>query len=301
MVLDDLHAWMNLGEYLAERGSAEVLRRRAERVGRALATLHRSSIAFGRAEPEPLGKRFRATCARIDSRLQGAHPDTDLPRRFGELVRRVEARAISVPRRPPAPIHGRFGLDCVLYDVEGSFHLYRFEACRHAQPGLDLGGFLADLRSLARSGEEEEIYAVGRESLLSGYHSKEPRRFEPGELGFYETLAAIERLDPRRPRLPTPFTRCSPTARAARYSRARHGPPSDPSGSRRLPSHCGGRSRPSDVEWSYEGKDRTGALGRSRPVSSRSAPRGREQSPVDLSDELAGRACRTSSSTTTRS
>ena len=202
LVLYDLHPWMNLGEYLADRGTPQVLQRRAERVGRALAALHRSSVAFAKTELGLLGKGFRGSCLRVGSSLEAAHPDTNLPVRFRQVVQRLEERAAAVEPREPSPIHGRFGLDCVQYDVEGQFYLYRFEACRMSQPGFDLGGFLADLRSLASSQGDDEIYEMGRESFLGGYRSKEPRRFGHCELGFFQAVASIDRLDRLRPGSP---------------------------------------------------------------------------------------------------
>ena len=199
LVLYDVHPWMNLGEYLADRGNPQVLHRRAERVGRALAALHRSPIAFGNPEHELLGERLRGACERVSRRLEASQRETDLPGRFRGVVWRIEELAAAVQPRPPTPIHGRFGLDCVQYGVDGRFYLYRFEACRLSQPGLDLGGFLADLLSLASSQGDDAIYQIGCDAFLAGYHSSERHPFGREEVRFYRALALVDRLDRLRP------------------------------------------------------------------------------------------------------
>jgi hypothetical protein len=195
LALYDFDPWMDFGEYVADRDDPGILPRRAARVGKALAALHGSRIAFWKTERELVGERFRALGARSSSRLEALQPETDLPRRFRSVLRRIEAQAASLPSRSLAPIHGRFGFDCVLYGVDGRFYLYRFEACRRSQPELDLGGFLADLLSLASMQGDQTIYDTGRAAFLAGYYSSQRRPTGREDLGLHVALALVDRLD----------------------------------------------------------------------------------------------------------
>ena len=191
LVLYDFDPWMNLAEYVADRENAPLFRRRAERVGQSLAILHGSGISFQETEDDLLGERYRGTRERVRGRLADRYPGADFPGRLESVLRSIEARAAGPRRR--APIHGRFGLDRVLYGVEGSFYLYRFEDCRMSDPGLDLGGFLADVSMLG----DEETRRAGSEGFLAGYASKHAT--PPADLGLYVALALIDRLDRAKP------------------------------------------------------------------------------------------------------
>ena len=196
LVLYDFDPWMNLAEYVADRENPPLSWRRAERVGQSLATLHGSRIAFRQAAPELLDERYRRTCERLFADLATRYPEADFSSRLESVLRSIAARASAVRSSPPAPIHGRFGLDCVQYGVDGRFYLYRFEDCRMSDPGLDLGGFLADLLLLG----DEETRRAGSEGFLAGYSSKLRRATAPADLGLYVALALLERLARPKPR-----------------------------------------------------------------------------------------------------
>lgn len=196
LVLYDFDPWMNLAEYVADRENAPLLRRRAERVGQTLAILHGSGIVFDESEDDLLGERYLGTRERARAGLTDRYADADFSSRLESVLRLVEAQAAAAGLRPRAPIHGRFGLDSVLYGVDGSFYLYRFEDCRMSDPGLDLGGFLADVLVL---GDEEASHA-GSEGFLAGYSSKLRHATGPADLGLYVALALIERLARPKPR-----------------------------------------------------------------------------------------------------
>ena len=196
LVLYEFDPWMDFGTYAAVRDDPEILRRRAARVGRALATLHRSRVALGKTEPELLGRSFRAQAARVRRQLESRHPERDLPARFRSVLRRIEAQA-PLASGDLAPIHGRFGFRSVLYGVDGRFYFYRFEACRRSRPELDLGGFLADLLSWAAlHGEEGSgIHDGARSAFLDGYFAARPDPIGREGLGLYVALALLDRLD----------------------------------------------------------------------------------------------------------
>ena len=190
LVLYDFDPWMDLSEYAADRENAPLFRRRAERVGQTLAVLHGSGVAFQETEADFLGERGCGAGERLRRRLANRHPEADFSRRLGNVLRSIEERAAAAAPRRRSPIHGRFGLDSVLYGVDGSFYFYRFEACRMSDPGLDLGGFLADVSLLG----DEETRRAGSEGFLAGYSSKSRHAAPPADLGLYVALALLDRL-----------------------------------------------------------------------------------------------------------
>jgi hypothetical protein len=196
LVLYDMHPWMDLREHLADRGwDRKFLRLRCERVGRALARLHRSGIALGREEREPLDDSLLDLWARARGRLVAAQAGADILQRFAHLQARLRARIAPLPARPRCAIHGRFGFDSIQYGVDGELRLYRFEACRRSHPALDIGGFLADLAAWASTQSDPGIQDVGREAFLRGYNAKQAQPVTPEELGPYAALALLDRLD----------------------------------------------------------------------------------------------------------
>ncbi|HVE65181.1 MAG TPA: hypothetical protein VNC59_01265, partial [Thermoanaerobaculia bacterium] len=184
-----------LAEYVADREKAPLFRRRAERVGQSLAILHGSGIEFRETEGDLLGERYRGTCERVRGGLADRYPGAEFAGRLERVLRSIGERAAAAGPRRPTPIHGRFGLDRVLYGVEGSFYFYRFEHCRMGDPGLDLGGFLADVSMLG----DEDARRAGSEGFLAGYSSKPRHATPPSDLGLYVALALVDRLDRARP------------------------------------------------------------------------------------------------------
>jgi hypothetical protein len=184
---------MSLWDYLVDRGDAAQLEARAERVGRALATVHRSQVSFERVRPEPLTQRVHAACARARRHLEASAANADLGDRLAAVARRLEKEAARLSA-PLTAVHGRFGFDCVQYDVDGGFNLYRFEDCGWCDPGLDLGGFLADLLSLTSSIDRPDLYTVGREALLAAHGGRRRPPPEREDLPIYIAVAILERL-----------------------------------------------------------------------------------------------------------
>src|SRR5688572_12876220 len=138
LVLYDFDPWMNLWQYLGYRGSLKAFRHSAERVGKALATLHRSRPALRLTEPELVGTRFQAMVMGVERGLQRLPGGSQLVDRFRAGVRRMPDHAGVSGLGPRAPIHGALGWDCIHYGVDGRFYFYRFEACRLSDPAIDL-------------------------------------------------------------------------------------------------------------------------------------------------------------------
>src|SRR5207247_5741416 len=131
---------------------------------------------------------------RTTTDLQALAGGSDLVSCFRHWAKRIENAASSKQPRVLAPIHGAFGWDCVHYGVDGRFYLYRFETCRRSDPGLDLGGFAADLLRFTLVDLDEGAYRTCRDALLASYNQRAEHPMNQDELRFYIALALVERL-----------------------------------------------------------------------------------------------------------
>lgn len=114
--------------------------------------------------------------------------------RAGVVFERLSRLAGGVVATPPTPIHGAFGWDCVGW-AEGRLHVYGFERSRRSHPGLDLGGFLADLfRFYALREDPGDLSQAGRETFLDAYAGGAQRPWFD-DLAFFEAAALIPRLE----------------------------------------------------------------------------------------------------------
>lgn len=194
LVLYDFDPWMNLWEYSTCHSRLKTLRRIAKRIGRALQRLHWSPIVFPGGEPERVGEELLAMMERAEKHLQSLPYGPGLVNRFHASARRLENRAVFGGQGIPAPIHGALGWDCIYYGVEGRFYLYRFETCRRSDPGLDLGGFAADLLRFTLANHDEEACHICLDDFLGNYNSEAAHAMSKDELLTYTVLALVERL-----------------------------------------------------------------------------------------------------------
>jgi anti-sigma regulatory factor (Ser/Thr protein kinase) len=194
LVLYDFDPWMNLWDYLAHRRSQKSLRHSAARIGQALAGLHRSQIVFRDVKPDTVGEGLGAIVARAETTLQTLPSGPACVNRLRVCVQQFHERAASSGQRTPTPIHGAFGWDCIQYGVDGDFYLYRFETCRRSDPGLDLGGFAADLLCFTLANHDEGVYRICQDALLSNYNSNAEHAIGEEDLRFYIALALCQRL-----------------------------------------------------------------------------------------------------------
>jgi hypothetical protein len=201
LALYEFDPWINLWEYLVHRRSVKALRHAAERAGEALAGLHRSQIAFRGNETDLTEEGVKAMVARTTTALQALPRGSDLVSGFHGRVERLENAAPCRQPRVLAPIHGAFGWDRIHYGVDGRFYLYRFETCQRSDPGLDLGGFAADLLCFTLSNHDESAYRSCLDAFLNEYNSEAEHSISADDLRFYIPLALVERL--RRTELPT--------------------------------------------------------------------------------------------------
>jgi len=194
LVLYDFDPWLNLREYLAHRRSLKSVRHAAERAGEGLAALHRSAMPGGGPELEAPGEKLRVMIGRGESRFRSLTGESELLNRFRACAQAVEKLAAIHRPRTPALIHGALDWDCIQYGIEGRFYLYRFESCRWSDPGLDLGGFAAELLWFMRAHHDEAGYRVCRDALLDAYNRETEQPMSADELQFYIAFALIARL-----------------------------------------------------------------------------------------------------------
>jgi hypothetical protein len=165
-----------------------------------LAGLHRSQIAFRGNETDLAEEGFKAMVARTTTALQGLPRGSALVSCFRAQVERIENAALRGKPRVLAPIHGAFGWDRIHYGVDGRFYLYRFETCQRSDPGLDLGGFAADLLCFTLSNHDESAYRSCLDAFLNEYNSEAEHRISAEDIRFYIPLALVERLQRTEPR-----------------------------------------------------------------------------------------------------
>jgi len=194
LVLYDFDPWVNLWEYLTHRRSLKSLHHAAERAGEALAGLHRSQIAFRGNATDRSEEEFKAMVARTTTALQALPRGLEFASCFRDCVKRIENTTSCREPRVSAPIHGAFGWDCIHYGVDGRFYLYRFETCRRSDPGLDLGGFAADLLCFTLRNHDESAYRSCLDAFLKPYSAEAERSPSADDLRFYVPVALVERL-----------------------------------------------------------------------------------------------------------
>jgi hypothetical protein len=201
LVLYEFDPWMNLWEYLITcRDSLGSLRHAAERVGQSLAALHRSPIVLPGVESVPFDQDLQAIIGRVETTLQNRPSEPDLANRFHACVQLIQEGPAFRMQRTTAPIHGALAWDCIHYGVDGSFYLYRFEKCRRSDPGLDLGGFAADLLCFTLAGHDDRAYRICIEDFLRHYNSKAEHPIGEDDLRLYIVFALCERLQAAQPR-----------------------------------------------------------------------------------------------------
>jgi anti-sigma regulatory factor (Ser/Thr protein kinase) len=194
LVLYEFDPWINLWEYLTHRRSVKALRHAAKRAGEALAGLHRSQIACRGSQTDLTEEGFEAMVARTTTALQTLPGGADLVSCFRDSAKQIENAAPSRHPRVLAPIHGAFGWDRIHYGVDGRFYLYRFETCRRSEPGLDLGGFAADLLCFALSNHDGSTYRSCLDAFLNEYNSGAEHSISAEDLRFYIPVSLAERL-----------------------------------------------------------------------------------------------------------
>jgi anti-sigma regulatory factor (Ser/Thr protein kinase) len=201
LVLYEFDPWINLQEYLTHRPGLKPLLHAAERAGKGLADVHRSQVTLGRSSCPGTQKRelqpeqhFSELVARAEMNLATLPSGPGLVNRLRVCVERIQDLAALSPHRTVAPIHGALDWDCIHFGADGRFYLYHFESCRRSDPGLDLGGFAADLLCFTIANHSEEAYRNSLDAFLNKYNAETQHPMGKDDLRFYIARALIERL-----------------------------------------------------------------------------------------------------------
>ena len=194
LVLYEFDPWMNLWEYLAYHHDLVTIQHSAKRAGEALAVLHRSQIVIRGVEPDFVEEPLQSIISDAERNLGALPRGSDLINRFQFSVQRTLAQARRRQPKALAPIHGSLGWDCIHYGVDNRFYLYRFETSRRSDPGLDLGGFAADLLCWTLIRQDKDAYRMCCDEFLNSYNSGADYSMDPDDLRFYIAIVVFERL-----------------------------------------------------------------------------------------------------------
>jgi len=163
-----------------------------------LAALHRSPV---RPAAEQHLEEVLAQHRAAQQRLSAGLPDARSRERAAACFDRLFARAGRLEPCDPAFVHGTLEWDCIVRSAR-PWTLYRFDRCRLAHPGLDVGVFLADLlrfRVLRRK-RLTELWTAGRAAFVDAYFGGRPPPWSK-DLDWFVAGALLERMDrmTRRP------------------------------------------------------------------------------------------------------
>jgi hypothetical protein len=162
-------------------------------VGLGLRSLHESSLLPERERtPGDLLAGWCAAARRIARCVGEGSPESARLRR---ILGAIEERR--PPARPLVPTHGAFGFDSIRRERDG-FGLVGFGRASLSHPGVDLGGFLADLLRFHRLRRERDAgrYAPLRELFLAAYlgNASGPAREDLAVFVAGALLSRLERL-----------------------------------------------------------------------------------------------------------
>jgi anti-sigma regulatory factor (Ser/Thr protein kinase) len=182
----------DLGHQLAAASPAAA-RAALAACGRALARWHGSGLDL--PEAESLAEAW----ARQEAALSPlAAPGSGLPpeaaERLARLVPRLRERAAELPEGVSLPVHGSFGWHCAL-GAGGALYLFEFDGARRSHPGLDLGGFLADLVLRGAPGAAADALAGdSARAFLDAYFGAQAPAWRR-HLPLFVSHALLHRLD----------------------------------------------------------------------------------------------------------
>jgi len=163
------------------------------RVGTALRRLHDASIDAPESSPRREIARQRHVFAAARSALEAK--SIERAERAQACFDEGATRLSALHDWPAATIHGAFGWNVVLGDG-AELHLVGFDGCRTSHPGIDVGGFLLDMRRilLLRAKADTTIYPLARAAFERAYFRDS--RPEWGEhLDLFTAFAMPQRLE----------------------------------------------------------------------------------------------------------
>jgi len=194
LVLFQFDPWLNLAEYVSHRASVTTFEKVSKKVARALASLHcRSEVHPTSPDEVPPLEELRTMIARAETSVDALPLRPDLVRRVRQAANHLQERVALIPARS-TPIHGALGWNCIHYGADGRFYFYRFENCRRSDPGLDLGGFAADLLCFLLGLGQEPLFRSILSIFISTYNAEASQPIDEDSLRFHIVLALIDRL-----------------------------------------------------------------------------------------------------------
>ncbi len=184
---------LNLRQYLKEAPDPLLVEELAESVGAFLRKFHAASLHPPECETWD-GALGRVTVA-VKRAAERLPPGKRRHERAAELLDALAGRGSSVPWAPTAPIHGNFGWKQVVRS-DDRFYLSDLDACRLSHPGLDVGGFLADLARFCLLGKDADPgrHRRARARFLAAYGADDPPAWI-AQADFFEALGLAARLD----------------------------------------------------------------------------------------------------------
>jgi hypothetical protein len=133
--------------------------------GAALRALHNAqSVPTSALKANDLVTEVKAT-ARASEHVHALLPTAGT--RIGAMLEQIQTMSTRLAQEPPTFTHGDFKADHLLID-KGRMTLIDFDTCALADPALDIGKFLADLRWWYTAYQQPE-WAVAQASFLAGY------------------------------------------------------------------------------------------------------------------------------------
>jgi hypothetical protein len=193
MVLYQLEVDRTLRERAKRITRFRDLERLIRNVATALRALHAGELPLDTEEGlEAELELHRAIGRRLEGQLSGG----GRRERLARSVERLSQGTARLGAWERVPIHGALGWDAVVLDRSRNVYLYRFDQSRRSHPGLDLGGFLADLLRfyVLREGQEREFYPRGREAFVGAYFDGKSPPWA-GSLDWFVAGALLRRLE----------------------------------------------------------------------------------------------------------
>jgi hypothetical protein len=190
LVLYPFDSSTDFGAWLDRASTREEVTAAFHSVGEGLRRLHQSDVSPPPDDtaPSEYERRTRAATNIISALAESP----DLFERVRGLARDLERLAESIEDvATEVLVHGSFGWECILR-VQNQFCLYRFDEARRSHPGLDVGGFLADI-AIHEATQGAEL-ADARHTFLDAYFARESPRWLD-DLPFFTAAAILPRID----------------------------------------------------------------------------------------------------------
>jgi len=165
-VVYDFDPWLNLTEYLDDRGHAATLRRATERIGLALNQLQSCSL---KARTLHWNEHRDAIVSGASNWMDAIAGDPGHVARLRAVWEWCQRGLGAVGDTPTVPGHGTLRWAHVHYGADGRFYLSHWERCARRHPGIDVASFVADLLDHTCQRGSTDLFDPGLESFARAY------------------------------------------------------------------------------------------------------------------------------------